>query len=181
MQLRVLLGGFLAWVLYPLWLLGGAIDYVSHLRSDIQHTSGVRESWLHLAQLATMAVLFVCAVLLEITLPVILVLTGMVLTHTVLSFVDVSYTIGRRRISTVEQHAHGLLNVVPLVAVGLLAILNWGTLLAPSTASLIRFKDEPLGAMHIAILLGSFSVFGGGPVIEEWLRTQRARAKASER
>lgn len=178
MQLRMLLGGFLAWVLYPLWLIGGAVDYVCHRRTDIQHTSGIKESWLHVAQFATIAVVFASAVLLEITLAVIIVLVCLGVAHTVLSFIDVSYTLGRRHISTSEQHAHGLLNVVPLVAVGLLAILNWQTLLSPSPDSVIRLKDEPLAATHVAILLGSFSVLAGGPVLEEWLRTYRAGVKA---
>lgn len=179
MQLRVLLGGFLGWVLYPLWLIGGAVDYVCHRRSDIQHTSGIRESWLHVAQFATMAMFFASAVLLQVTLPVIIMLVALVLTHTVLSFIDVSYTLGRRYISTAEQHAHGLLNVVPLIAVGLLAILNWETALAPSTDAVVRLKDEPLAATHIAMLLGSFTVLAGGPVLEEWLRTYRARLNVS--
>jgi hypothetical protein len=179
MQLRMLLGGFLAWVLYPLWLIGGAVDYVCHRRSDIQHTSGIQESWLHVAQFLTMALVFVSAVVLQITLPVVIALMILVVAHTVLSFIDVSYTLGRRHISPSEQHAHGLLNVVPLVAIGLLAILNWQTLLAPSTGSVVRLKDEPLSATHVAMLLGSFGVFAGGPVLEEWLRTYRARLNVS--
>jgi hypothetical protein len=181
MQLRALLGGFLIWVLYPLWLLGGAVDYLSHRRSDIQHTSGIHESWLHVAQFATMALAFASAVLLEVTLAVIIAMIILVLAHTLLSFIDVSYTLGRRHISSTEQHAHGLMNVVPLVAVGLLAILNWQTMLAPATGSVVRLKDEPLAAIHIVALLGSFSVLAGGPVIEEWLRTYRARLNVSER
>lgn len=181
MQLRMLLGGFLTWVLYPLWLIGGAVDYICHRRTDIQHTSGIHESWLHVAQFATIALVFASAVLLEITLPVIIVLIGLVIAHTVLSFIDVSYTLGRRHISTSEQHAHGLLNVVPLIAVGLLAILNWQALLAPSDEAAVRLKDEPLAATHVVTLLGSFIVLAGGPVMEEWLRTYRARLKVSER
>lgn len=181
MQLPTLLGGFLAWVLYPLWLIGGAVDYLCHRRTDIQHTSGIQESWLHVAQFATMAVVFAAAVLLEITLPVIIALLGFVVAHTVLSFIDVSYTLGRRHISTSEQHAHGLLDVVPLVAVGLLAILNWHTLVGPSTDSAIRWKDDPLAVTDVAVLLGSFGVLAGGPVLEEWLRAHRARLKVSER
>ncbi len=179
MQLRMLLGGFLAWVLYPLWLIGGAVDYLCHRRTDIQHTSGIQESWYHVAQFITIALVFVGAVLLQITLPVVIVLMVLVLAHTVLSFIDVSYTLGRRHISTTEQHAHGLLNVIPLIAVGVLAILNWQTLLAPSTDSVVRLRDEPLSATHVAMLLGSFSVLAGGPVLEEWLRTYRARLNVS--
>jgi hypothetical protein len=181
MQLRMLLGGFLAWVLYPLWLIGGAADYICHRRTDIQRTSGIQESWLHVAQFLAISLVFVGAVLLQITLPVVIALVLLVVAHTVLSFIDVSYTLGRRHISASEQHAHGLLNVIPLIAVALLAILNWQTMLAPSSGPVVRLKDEPLPATHVAMLLGSFSVLAGGPVIEEWLRTYRARVKVNQR
>jgi hypothetical protein len=184
MQLRTLLGEFLAWVLYPLWLLSGVTDYLCHRRTDISHTSGIRESWFHVAQFLTVALLFLCAVLLQVTLAVAILMVALVLAHSVLSFVDVSYTLGRRHISATEQHAHGFLDVIPLVAVGLLAVLNWEAMQARAPGieqSAIRMKDQPLAAVHIAMLLGSFGVLAGGSVVEEWLRTHRARMARSKR
>jgi 4-hydroxybenzoate polyprenyltransferase len=181
MQLRTLLGVFLAYVLYPLWLFGGAVDYLCHRKTDIAHTSGERESLLHLAQFSTIAAIFVGAVLLEITSAVIVLMMLAVVAHTALSFIDVSYTLSRRHISTLEQHVHGLLNVIPFVAVALLAILNWDQLQTHSGESLVRLKDEPLAPVHVGLLLGSFSVLAGIPVLEEWLRTHLARAAMSRR
>ena len=54
MSLLQTLWGLLLWVLYPLWLLAGAIDYVCHRRTNIEHTSGATESLLHLAQFAAL-------------------------------------------------------------------------------------------------------------------------------
>lgn len=177
MQLRTLLGEFLAIVLYPLWLLGGAGDYFCHRRTHIEETSGTTEAWFHLAQFATIGVIFVSAVVLEITLAVIVLMLAALIAHTVLSFIDVSYTMKHRHISTLEQHVHGLMDVIPIVAVGLLAVLHWDQL-AWAEPRPFRLKDEPLSQLHIAGLLGSFAVLAGTPVIEEWLRTRRTAARS---
>lgn len=177
MQLRTLLGGFLAGVLYPLWLAAGAGDYACHRRTRIESTSGATESWLHVAQFVTIAATFVMAVVMHITAVVLVLMLIAVVAHTVLSFIDVSYTMKRRHISTFEQHVHGFLDVVPIVAVGLLAVLHWETLTFAEPDSL-RLKDEPLSPPQIGILLGSFFVLAGTPILEEWLRTIRAAAKS---
>lgn len=103
MALRTLLGEFLSWVVYPLWLLAGAGDYFSHRLTDIEHTSGSRESWFHLAQFVSIAVIFCSAVLLEITAGVLAIMVVALIVHTALSLTDVSYTLGRRHISAFER------------------------------------------------------------------------------
>ncbi len=173
MQLRTLLSGFLTSVLYPMWLVAGAGDYLCHRRTQIERTSGITESWLHVAQFASIAIIFVAAVLLEITLAVLIAMIVAVITHTVLSFIDVSYTMRHRHISTLEQHVHGLLDVIPIVAVGLLAILYWEEVSLASGAPL-RLKDEPLSRVQAGVLLGSFGVLAGTPIFEEWFRTRRS-------
>ncbi len=179
MQLRTQLGTFLAGVLYPLWLLGGALDYLCHRKTKIADTSGPTESWLHVAELLCVAVIITGAVLFEITRTVLVLMALAVVAHTALSFLDVSYTLGRRHISTLEQHVHGLLNVIPAVAVCLLAILNWDSLQGSPGGLLL--KQQPLSVLHRAALLGSFAVLAGIPVFEELLRTQRARGTNGSR
>jgi hypothetical protein len=180
MQLRALLSFFVVGVLYPVWLLAGSADYICHRRTDIAHTSGRTESWLHVAQFATIAALLMPAVLLEITSTVLAIMSIVVVLHMAFSFVDVSFTIPRRHISSLEQHVHGLLNVLPIVAVCLLAILNWDLLVsASSTGSPLRLKDQPLPTSQSILLLGSFFLLAGLPVFEELFRTRRAHAFAA--
>lgn len=173
MELRTLLGNFLVWVLYPMWLLAGAGDYLSHRITHIERTSGTTESWLHIAQFGTLAVIFVCAVLLEITLAVLAIMVLASIAHTALSLIDVSYTLGRRHISAIEQHVHGFMNVIPIVAVCILAIMHWETLL-DTNAPQLSWKDQPLSGTHIGWLLGSFAILAGTPIVEELARTRHA-------
>lgn len=172
-----MLGGFLVWGLYPLWLLAGAGDYFSHRATRIEHTSGPTESWLHVAELGTIAVIFFCAVLLEITFAVLAIMVLALIAHTACSLIDVSYTIGRRHISSFEQLVHGFMNVIPIVAVCLLAIMHWETL---ASAPMLRWKDQPLSSPQIAWLLGSFIVLAGTPVLEELIRTRHTLTRSSE-
>lgn len=170
MPLRTLLGGFLVWVLYPLWLIAGGIDYFCHRRSDIEHTSGPVESSFHVAEFVTVGFIVAAAALLEITLAVFVLMFAAACIHTVLSFVDVAHTIGRRRISALEQHVHGLLNVLPFMAVAVLAMMNWNDLLAGSA---LRWKDVPLTLQQQVLLVGGFLVLAGAPVFEELFRTRQ--------
>lgn len=178
MALRTLLGEFLSLVLYPLWLLAGAGDYLSHRFTEIEHTSGERESWLHLAQFASIAIIFCCAVLLEITVGVLAIMALAVIVHAALSLTDVSYTLGRRHIAAFEQHVHSYMDVLPFIAVCLLALMNWDTLfIREASGSMLRLKDDPLTSAEIGLLLGSFFVLAGGPLAEEWVRTRRAQVR----
>lgn len=172
MPLQTLLGGFLVWVLYPAWLIAGGLDYLCHRRTRIEHTTGPTESRLHVGEFAAVAAIVIPAVMLEITLAVVILMAAAACAHTVLSFIDVSYTLGRRPIPTLEQHVHGVLNVVPFIAVALLAILNWDELLVGSA---LRWKDAPLTLLEQLGLIGSFLILAGTPVIEEWFRTQHVR------
>jgi hypothetical protein len=173
MSLRTLLEFFLAGVLYPIWLIAGAADYLCHRRTDIARTSGTTESWFHVAQFASLAVLMVCAVLLEVTSIVILMMGIAAFAHTLLSYADVSFTVRRRYISPLEQHVHGLLSVVPMIAVGLIVLLHWDAWQVSEEAAL-RLKDQPFGTLEISLLLGSFFLLAGVPILEELLRTYRA-------
>jgi hypothetical protein len=181
MELRTLLGWFLAGVLYPIWLVAGAGDYLCHRFTRIERTSGSKESWFHIAQFLTIAVIFVSAVLLEITLAVLVIMAIALIAHTALSLADVAYTSNRRHISTLEQHVHGFMDVIPFIAVCLLALMHWDALgLAASTPAL-RLKGESLPALQASLLLGSFAVLAGVPVFEEWFRTHRAQASERTR
>lgn len=181
MELRTLLGWFLAGVLYPIWLVAGAGDYLCHRFTRIERTSGSKESLFHIAQFLTIAVIFVSAVLLEITLAVLMIMAIALIAHTALSLADVAYTSNRRHISTLEQHVHGFMDVIPFIAVCLLALMHWDTLGFDSGAPALRLKAESLPALQASLLLGSFAVLAGVPVCEEWFRTHRAQVSERTR
>ena len=158
------------WGFYPLWLLAGAIDYGCHRRTRLECTSGITESSLHVLQFLCIAVL---ALLLTQFVTRGAALTGaalIVLMHTVLSYVDVRYTQPRREISSLEQHAHAFLIVLPAMAVMTLAVtdLELGLPSGPRRA---------VSAWQSALLFLSLLVIAGLPTLEELLRTLRQGAR----
>jgi hypothetical protein len=171
--MRNSLSALLIWGLYPAWLLAGAGDYFCHRKTDIERTSGATETWLHVAQFACLASAFACAVLLQVSAGVFAAIVALVLTHSVLSYVDVRYTDGRRRILPVEQTFHGFMDVLPLVAVALLGVLHWQEIRAGSLA----FALHPAAGQERVLLLSSFAVLAGLPVLEELLRTLRRASR----
>ena len=167
--MRNALAALLIWGIYPAWLLAGAGDYLCHRKTDIERTSGVTESWLHLAQFGCLAVAFACAVLLQISAAVFVVLVALVVAHSFLSYVDVRYTDGRRRILPIEQSIHGFMDVLPLVAVAVLGVQHWQQIRVGSTA----FAPQAAVDMERVLLLSSFAVLAGLPIVEELLRGLR--------
>jgi hypothetical protein len=171
MELRNLLVGLLVWAIYPVWLAAGFLDYLSHRRTHIDRTSGPTESWFHLAQFASLALPLILVTFLEVTPLVIAIVAGSIVLHTTLSIADVSYTEGRRYISPVEQHAHAFMVVLPVVAAAIVALLNWAPIFSPEWV--LRPKSAPLPAVPAYLLVGSYFVLAGAPIVEELVRTSR--------
>lgn len=163
------------WGFYPLWLVAGGLDYLCHRRSRIEHTAGLEESHLHLAQFASIVLLVVTAAAFTLR-GVTLVVAGLLLVaHTVLSYVDVSYTQPRRHISALEQHVHAFLVVLPITAIALLAVQD-AQLEAPDAA--VSWRPRALSARQFAALLLSLLLGGGLPLLEEWWRSRRVRVQS---
>ncbi|HKQ12809.1 MAG TPA: hypothetical protein VJT80_05210 [Steroidobacteraceae bacterium] len=169
--MRDALSAMLIWVIYPLWLLAGAGDYFCHRKTHIERTSGVTESWMHLAQFACLAMALACAVLLQINAAAFAVLLVLVLTHSALSYLDVRYTDGLRRILPIEQTLHGFMDVLPLMAVALLGVQHWQEIRTGG----MEFTLVPAIELDRVLLLASFAVAAGLPIVGELLRTARNR------
>ncbi|HEY4368706.1 MAG TPA: hypothetical protein VGN07_15835 [Steroidobacteraceae bacterium] len=169
--MAILLKDLMVWVFYPLWLIAGGIDYVCHRRSRIDHTSGSSEAWLHVGQFLTLAVFLWLVACITVTKASLLFMGIALAAHTALAFVDVSYTIGRRYISPLEQMVHGFMDVLPLVAFALLVILN---LSHPVPDDALQPAWHMVTTSKGILLFGSYLVLAGAPVLEELLRTRRA-------
>jgi hypothetical protein len=156
---------------YPLWLLAGGVDYLCHRRSQIERTSGVRESWLHVGELACMLLIVGGLALFFARGLVLAMLVLLVVAHTLLSYIDVRYTQPRRTISPLEQHVHALMDVLPLAAVAVIAVLDAGAIEG------VR-RQPGLTSTQLITLLGSLLALGGLPLFEELLRTRRAARHA---
>ena len=174
MNERTLITGLLVGVLYGIWLVAGFVDYLCHRGTDIAKTSGAPESRLHVAQFVVLSVGMLLATILAITPLTFTMLIIAVGAHSVLSYVDVAYTQGRRYISPLEQHSHSFMDVLPVVSVGLVAVLNWKDLTTAGWAFQVR--KPSLSSGELAWLLGSFFTLAGAPIFEELVRTTRTQS-----
>jgi hypothetical protein len=179
-MIATLLWWLLGGAVFPVWLLAGFADYVCHARTDIAHTSGVHESALHLLQTAEIGVPMLAFLFLEADATVLLLMLAGVLLHTLSSWRDLRYASARREIPPSEQYVHSFLNVLPWIALAIVAVLHWPVvagLLDPSIESRWTLqRREPAfdGAIVAAILVAS-ALLAIVPGLVEFVRTLAAR------
>jgi hypothetical protein len=171
-MLNTPLTALLALVLYPAWLLAGGADYVCHRMTRIEDTSGPIESLLHLAQFFVLLIAMFIYVAFEVTRVTFAIIALAVLLHSVLAFMDTTFTDGRRRIAPFEQWIHGLLDCIPWFAVCLIGLLSWDRLLSGAPA---MTGDVDISRAE-GWLLSSFLVLTGIPIVEELARALRGAA-----
>ena len=81
--------------------------------------------------------------------------------HEATALWDVSYAVTARDVSPIEQHAHSFLEMIPLMAILLLASMHWGQFLAlwgagPEVARFsLQLKAQPLGLTYFCAMFGS--------------------------
>jgi len=171
----------LVYLVMPAWLLAGVADWACHRRAGLEHTTGVKESLLHLLMLAQMGVGVLAAVFLEMTSAVLLLLLALLAAHALTSHWDLHYAAGKREVSAVEQSVHAYLEALPLAALALLAASHWPQVTAIFGASgsvpdwRWAWKADSLPAPVIATLLAASAVFGFAPYAEELHRCLKAR------
>lgn len=166
----------------PLWLGAGVADWYCHRRTHIETTSGTRESVIHTLMMTEAGVPLMLGLFCEVNAGVLAVCAGSLGVHTATAFWDVAYAEDRRRVTPVEQHCHSLLEVVPLMATGFLAVLHWDqarALVGQDTSKAdfrLRLKHrDPLSWRSRVLLLSAIGVFGALPYAEEISRCVRAR------
>jgi hypothetical protein len=179
MEADEVLRGMLMYFVLPLWLVAGFADYLCHRASHIEETSGWRESILHLAQFAEMAVPVLTALFLEITSGVIVLMMVFLVLHEATAIWDVRYASKLREISPTEQHVHSVLEMLPLTGLLLVIALHW-----PEFAALFGYgtpdfsfalKGAPLPLTYIAVMLALAALFEALPYLEELIRGLRYR------
>ena len=107
---------------YLLWLGAGCLDFASHRRTDLPHTSGVAESSMHGLQLLTLGAAVLVWLALASGLGRSVVLLALVVAHAVAGYVDTRVAYGRRPIRPFEQHLHSVLDMAPWIALGMVLV-----------------------------------------------------------
>jgi hypothetical protein len=171
----------LMYFVMPLWMAAGVADYFCHRRTDIAHTAGPKESAMHLLMFAEIGIPLLACLFLEINALVFLVMILAFAAHEATTLCDVSYATRYRRVGPFEQHVHSFLELLPLNAGILVAILHWPQFLAlfglghePAHWTL-RLKNPPLPAGYVAAVLLAAFLMEILPYVEELLRGLRAQ------
>ena len=172
-----LLWNVLGYVCLPAWLLAGLVDFWSHRRTDIPHTSGVRESMLHLAQLTQIGIPTLIVLFLDLNALTLTLVAAFAVVHTGTAYWDLRYTMDRRRIEPVEQMAHAFLITLPLFATGILALLWWPDRPHASGAATfnLAWRADPFAPSSIVAVLAASLLLGLLPALAELRQTLRAR------
>ena len=161
----------LMFLLLPLWVLAGLADWWCHRRTRIESTSGWRESAFHLLMFTQMSVAALAALLLQVNLALMSLLGALFLLHEATTWLELRFVQPRRLITPAEQMVHSFMELLPLAALFLLALLAAG----PADWAL-RWKDEPVPPQWLAGACGAVLVFNVLPLLEEAWRCLRARA-----
>jgi hypothetical protein len=161
----------------PVWMLAGFADYFCHRATSIETTSGAAESILHLTQFTLMGIPITAALFLDTNAGYFLFALVFLILHHAVAAVDLVYANPKRRIAPREQMVHSFLEIMPITAFILLAVLKWPqllTLIGKGTEPAVfspTAKLVPLG--FIVITLASAFFLNLLPYLEELWRCLR--------
>jgi hypothetical protein len=175
----------LQWFVMPIWIGAGLADWWCHRRTDIEHTAGPTESAIHLTMMSEAGLPALLGLFCEVNAGVLAVTYATLATHELTAIWDVAYADGRRRVTPTEQHVHGFLERVPLMATAFLTVLHWDQARAVVGAGgepdwRIRAKRRPLSRRYRIGTIAVVGVLGGLPYVEELARCPRYRNQASK-
>jgi hypothetical protein len=71
----------LMYFVIPVWFAAGFADWLCHRSSNIETTSGIKESWIHIIMFAEVGIPLLAALFLEINAAVIALMIGMFVIH----------------------------------------------------------------------------------------------------
>src|SRR3982751_5048929 len=128
---------FLLYFVMPLWMGAGLADWWRHRKTSIETTAGTHESVIHAVQMTEGGIPAMFGLFLEVNAGVLATTYAAFWTHYGTAFWDVKYAQSRREVTPNEQHIHGLLEVVPLMATSFLTVLHWD-----QAKALFRIGDE---------------------------------------
>ncbi len=174
----------LLYFIMPVWLMAGIADWMCHRAADIAHTTGAKESIIHLLMFGEVAIPLLAALFLQINAAIIALMIVAFLAHEATALWDVSYAAQYREISPLEQHVHSFLEMIPLMAGTFVVVLHWDQFLAlfglghePARFAPM-WKAEPLPVVYIVAVLVASLLLELLPYLQElWsgLRANRGR------
>ncbi|MFC3651407.1 hypothetical protein ACFONN_07640 [Dyella humi] len=175
----------LMYIVMPLWLAAGFIDWLCHRATHIEVTSGARESLIHLLMFAEVGIPLLAALFLQVNAGIISLMILAFFIHDLTALWDVSYAVTARWVSPIEQHVHSFLEMVPLMALLLVISRHWGQFLAlfgfgeEQPSYQLVWKQEPLPAGYVVTILVLIVLLELALYAEELWRCVRNREERS--
>lgn len=183
MDTTQLLINALLFVFLPLWGIVGFFDWCCHRATQIESTSGLKESLMHSVMGIQVGIPILMCLLFQVNVLVLLVCLFAWVLHEAVAHWDVHYASPRRFISIWEMHAHSYLATLPFYMLAMIFIINW-----PVALDLVQFNwagqmsltrvDNPHGGEgYLAFYLTFMVILCGLPYLEENLRCLRQTLK----
>jgi hypothetical protein len=176
---KALLINLILYGLLPLWGIAGFIDWCCHRATQVESTSGLKESLIHSLMGIQLGVPILLCLLFQINVLILLICMAMWLLHEVVAHWDVHYATPRRRISIWEVHVHNYMATVPLYLLMLIVIINWDVTVKAVTGdwtgqfSLVRVNEPYGGSTYLPAYLAFMAVLCVFPYLEENIRCLR--------
>jgi hypothetical protein len=170
----------LMYFVLPLWLIAGFADWLCHRASNIERTTGAKESLIHLLMFTEVGLPLLAAIFLEINAGIIALMILAFFLHEATAHWDLSYAVTAREVTPIEQHVHNYLGAIPLFGIIAVISLHWGQFqalfgLGPEVPRFnLAWKPEPLPIAYIATLMTIILLFEALPYTEELIRGLRA-------
>ena len=138
----------LVYVLMPLWVVSGFLDYLCHRASHMENATGARESKIHWLMLAEVMLPLFLAVFYRINALVLGLMLLCLILHEITGYYDLKLAMTTRRVTVFEHQVHSALEILPLTAILLVMALHWPQTLALFGAGIER-ADLSLGPKQI--------------------------------
>jgi hypothetical protein len=170
----------LQYFVLPVWVTAGLADWWCHRRTDIEHTAGPTESMIHSLMMAEGGLPILLGLFFEVNAGVLAATYATLAIHEATAIWDVAYADGRREITPTEQHVHGFLERVPMMAAVFLTVLHWDQAravfgLGARADWALRPKRRQLSTGYRLAVLVAAGGLGAAPYAEELARCLRAR------
>lgn len=173
----------LAYVVLPLWVICGFLDYLCHRATHVEAASGPRESLIHWLMLVEVILPLLLAIFFRINALLLALMLICLIAHEVTGYYDLKLAMATRKVTVFEHQVHSALEVLPLTAILLIMTLHWPQTLALFGAG-TEHADFSLGPKQIPrwgelIAPGAtFIALAVLPYAEELFRGLRAKNRS---
>lgn len=118
------------YAILPLWLVAGFADWLCHRHAHIENDHGCQGIVIHLLMFAEVGLPLLAGIFLKVNALVLGLMVVCFFLHEATALWDMSYAVTAGDVSPIEQHVHSFLEMIPLMAILLLASMHWRQFLA---------------------------------------------------